>query len=103
MGTSRGSGQPPSKNGRNGHNGQSGQAPGPARPTEGGSVERFVQLMNTQAKALGLNATTFKNPEGLTEAGRVELIRAAEHLETITELEAMPPTLADPFPKGLPE
>lgn len=39
----------------------------------------------------------------VTEAGRVELIRAAEHLETITELEAMPPTLADPFPKGLPE
>ena len=34
----------------------------------GGSVERFVQLMNTQAKALGLNATTFKNPEEIGRA-----------------------------------
>jgi serine-type D-Ala-D-Ala carboxypeptidase (penicillin-binding protein 5/6) len=35
----------------------------------GGSVERFVQLMNEQAKALGLKNTVYKNPEGLTEAG----------------------------------
>ena len=35
----------------------------------GGSVERFVQLMNDQAKALGLKNTGYKNPEGLTEAG----------------------------------
>ncbi|MFZ2736881.1 MAG: D-alanyl-D-alanine carboxypeptidase family protein [Burkholderiaceae bacterium] len=35
----------------------------------GGSVERFVQLMNDQAVVLGMRATTYKNPEGLTEPG----------------------------------
>ncbi len=35
----------------------------------GGSVERFVELMNDQAKVLGMRATTYKNPEGLTEPG----------------------------------
>ncbi len=34
-----------------------------------GSVERFVQLMNEQAKALGLKNTAYKNVDGLTEAG----------------------------------
>jgi D-alanyl-D-alanine carboxypeptidase (penicillin-binding protein 5/6) len=41
----------------------------------GGTVERFVQLMNEQAKALGLKATTYKNPEGLTEAGHTTTAR----------------------------
>jgi serine-type D-Ala-D-Ala carboxypeptidase (penicillin-binding protein 5/6) len=35
----------------------------------GGTVERFVELMNAQAKALGMNATSYRNPEGLTQAG----------------------------------
>jgi D-alanyl-D-alanine carboxypeptidase (penicillin-binding protein 5/6) len=35
----------------------------------GGSVERFVQLMNERARILGMKATTFTNPEGLTEPG----------------------------------
>ncbi len=35
----------------------------------GGSVERFVQLMNEQAQALGMKATRFANPTGLTQAG----------------------------------
>ena len=48
----------------------------------GGSVERFVQLMNTQAKAMGLNATTFKNPEGLTEAGHTTTARDLGTLAT---------------------
>ena len=48
----------------------------------GGSVERFVQLMNTQAKAMGLNATTFKNPEGLTEAGHTTTARDLSVLAT---------------------
>ncbi len=48
----------------------------------GGSVERFVQLMNTQAKALGLSATTFKNPEGLTEAGHTTTARDLSVLAT---------------------
>ena len=35
-----------------------------------GTAERFVQLMNDQAKALGMKATTYKNPEGLSEPGQ---------------------------------
>lgn len=35
----------------------------------GGSVEHFVELMNEQAKALGMKSTAYKNPEGLTQAG----------------------------------
>ncbi len=56
----------------------------------GGSVERFVQLMNTQAKALGLNATTFKNPEGLTEAG---------HTTTARDLSVLATRLIGDFPE----
>jgi D-alanyl-D-alanine carboxypeptidase (penicillin-binding protein 5/6) len=41
----------------------------------GGSVERFVQLMNDQAKALGMNSTGYKNPEGLTVAGHTTTAR----------------------------
>jgi predicted Zn-dependent protease with MMP-like domain len=77
MGTSRGSGQPPSKNGqRNGHNGHSGQASGPSRPTEGGSVERFYaeldrcwelmesgDLEGAQKRALKLLRTDGDSPE----------------------------------------
>lgn len=40
-----------------------------------GSVERFVQLMNQQAKAIGMVNTTYKNPEGLTEAGHTTTAR----------------------------
>jgi serine-type D-Ala-D-Ala carboxypeptidase (penicillin-binding protein 5/6) len=40
-----------------------------------GSVERFVQLMNTQATALGMSKTSYKNPEGLTEAGHTTTAR----------------------------
>ncbi len=41
----------------------------------GGSAERFVQLMNFQAGALGMKATTYKNPEGLTEPGHTTTAR----------------------------
>ncbi|MEN9550311.1 MAG: D-alanyl-D-alanine carboxypeptidase DacC precursor [Pseudomonadota bacterium] len=41
----------------------------------GGSVDRFVQMMNDQAKVLGMKNTTYKNPEGLTEAGHVTTAR----------------------------
>jgi serine-type D-Ala-D-Ala carboxypeptidase (penicillin-binding protein 5/6) len=40
-----------------------------------GSVERFVQLMNEQAKVLGMSKTVYKNPEGLTEAGHTTTAR----------------------------
>lgn len=35
----------------------------------GGSAERFVEMMNAQAKLLGMQSTGYKNPEGLTEPG----------------------------------
>lgn len=41
----------------------------------GGSREAFVQKMNEQARQLGLKATTYKNPEGLTEVGHVTTAR----------------------------
>jgi serine-type D-Ala-D-Ala carboxypeptidase (penicillin-binding protein 5/6) len=47
-----------------------------------GSVERFVQLMNEQAKALGMNKTQYKNPEGLTEAGHTTTARDLALLST---------------------
>jgi serine-type D-Ala-D-Ala carboxypeptidase (penicillin-binding protein 5/6) len=48
----------------------------------GGSVERFVQLMNEQAKVLGLKNTGYKNPEGLTEAGHTTTARDLSVLTT---------------------
>ncbi len=47
-----------------------------------GSVERFVQLMNEQAKALGMSKTVYKNPEGLTEAGHTTSARDLAVLST---------------------
>jgi D-alanyl-D-alanine carboxypeptidase (penicillin-binding protein 5/6) len=47
-----------------------------------GSVDRFVQLMNDQAKVLGMNSTTYKNPEGLTETGHVTTARDLGTLAT---------------------
>jgi D-alanyl-D-alanine carboxypeptidase (penicillin-binding protein 5/6) len=48
----------------------------------GGSVERFVQLMNEQAKVLGMKSTAYKNPEGLTEAGHTTTARDLSILAT---------------------
>jgi D-alanyl-D-alanine carboxypeptidase (penicillin-binding protein 5/6) len=48
----------------------------------GGSVDRFVQLMNEQTKVLGMKATTYKNPEGLTEAGHTTTARDLSILAT---------------------
>jgi D-alanyl-D-alanine carboxypeptidase (penicillin-binding protein 5/6) len=41
----------------------------------GGDVERFVQLMNDQAKVLGMKSTSYRNPEGLTEPGHTTTAR----------------------------
>ena len=41
----------------------------------GGTAERFVQLMNDQAKLLGMKATTYKNPEGQSEPGHTTTAR----------------------------
>ena len=55
-----------------------------------GSVERFVQLMNEQAGRLGMKATRYKNPEGLTEAG---------HLTTARDLGILATRLMRDFPE----
>jgi serine-type D-Ala-D-Ala carboxypeptidase (penicillin-binding protein 5/6) len=47
-----------------------------------GNVERFVQLMNEQAKVLGMTKTVYKNPEGLTEAGHTTSARDLALLST---------------------
>jgi D-alanyl-D-alanine carboxypeptidase (penicillin-binding protein 5/6) len=48
----------------------------------GGSVERFVDLMNQQAKVLGMKSSSFKNPEGLTVAGHTTTARDLATLAT---------------------
>ena len=48
----------------------------------GGSVEHFVQLMNDQAKALGMKSTSYKNPEGLTQPGHTTTARDLSVLAT---------------------
>ena len=48
----------------------------------GGTAEHFVQLMNEQAKALGMKSTTYKNPEGLTEPGHTTTARDLSILST---------------------
>ncbi len=55
----------------------------------GGSVERFVQLMNDQAKNLGMKATAYRNPEGLTEPG---------HTTTARDLGVLATRLMQDFP-----
>jgi serine-type D-Ala-D-Ala carboxypeptidase (penicillin-binding protein 5/6) len=56
----------------------------------GGNVERFVQLMNEQAKVLGLKNTGYKNPEGLTAAG---------HSTTARDLSVLATRLMADFPQ----
>jgi len=55
----------------------------------GGTSEHFVDMMNTQAKALGMHNTSFKNPEGLTQTG---------HLTTARDLAILATRLMTDFP-----
>ncbi len=48
----------------------------------GGSAERFVELMNQQAKALGMKSTGYRNPEGLTAPGHTTTARDLSILAT---------------------
>ncbi len=48
----------------------------------GGTVERFVELMNQQARALGMKSTGYKNPEGLTAPGHTTTARDLSILAT---------------------
>ena len=56
----------------------------------GGTVERFVELMNDQAKALGMKSTGYRNPEGLTQAG---------HTTTARDLSILATRLMQDFPE----
>lgn len=56
----------------------------------GGTAERFVQMMNDQAKALGMKGTSYKNPEGLTAAG---------HITTARDLSTLARRLMSDFPE----
>ena len=56
----------------------------------GGSVDHFVQMMNAQAKALGMKSTGYKNPEGLTEPG---------HITTARDLSILASRLMQDFPQ----
>jgi D-alanyl-D-alanine carboxypeptidase (penicillin-binding protein 5/6) len=55
----------------------------------GGTAEHFVELMNQQAKALGMKSTGYKNPEGLTEPG---------HTTTARDLSVLSVRLMQDFP-----
>jgi D-alanyl-D-alanine carboxypeptidase (penicillin-binding protein 5/6) len=56
----------------------------------GGTVEHFVELMNEQAKVLGLKNTVYKNPEGLTAPG---------HTTTARDLSILAARLMRDFPE----
>ena len=55
----------------------------------GGTVDHFVQMMNAQAKVLGMKSTGYKNPEGLTEPG---------HITTARDLSILAGRLMQDFP-----
>lgn len=59
----------------------------------GGSVERFVQMMNDQAKVLGMKNSSYRNPEGLTESG---------HSTTARDLGILASRLMGDFPEFVP-
>ncbi len=48
----------------------------------GGTAERFVELMNQQAKVLGMKNTGYRNPEGLTAPGHTTTARDLSLLST---------------------
>jgi D-alanyl-D-alanine carboxypeptidase (penicillin-binding protein 5/6) len=59
----------------------------------GGTAEHFVDMMNQEARALGMKNTTFKNPEGLTAPG---------HLSTARDLSILATRLMQDFPDDMP-
>jgi serine-type D-Ala-D-Ala carboxypeptidase (penicillin-binding protein 5/6) len=58
----------------------------------GGTAEHFVDMMNQQAKALGMKATTYKDPEGLPVPG---------HLTTARDLSILATRIIRDFPEYL--
>jgi serine-type D-Ala-D-Ala carboxypeptidase (penicillin-binding protein 5/6) len=59
----------------------------------GGSVERFVQMMNDQAKVLGMKNSSYRNPDGFIEAG---------HTTTARDLGVLATRLVRDFPEYAP-
>jgi serine-type D-Ala-D-Ala carboxypeptidase (penicillin-binding protein 5/6) len=59
----------------------------------GGTVEHFVELMNAQAQAIGMQHTSYKNPEGLTVPG---------HTSTARDLSLLATRLMREFPQYTP-
>jgi serine-type D-Ala-D-Ala carboxypeptidase (penicillin-binding protein 5/6) len=59
----------------------------------GGTVEHFVELMNQQAKALGMKNTAYKNVDGLPEPG---------HVTTVRDLSILSTRLLQDFPEYVP-
>jgi len=58
-----------------------------------GSVETFVEMMNRQAQAFGLKATSFRNPDGVNVPG---------HVSTARDLSDLAARLITDYPKVLP-
>ncbi len=56
----------------------------------GGTVDKFVQMMNEQAKALGMKNTGYRNPDGMTETG---------HTTTARDLSVLATRLMSDFPQ----
>lgn len=56
----------------------------------GGTAEKFVQMMNDQAKAMGMKSTAYKNPEGEAESG---------HTTTVRDLGVLATRLMNDFPQ----
>ncbi len=56
----------------------------------GGTAEHFVEMMNAQAKVLGMKSTHFTNPDGLTEPG---------HITTARDLGILASRLMQDFPE----
>jgi serine-type D-Ala-D-Ala carboxypeptidase (penicillin-binding protein 5/6) len=56
----------------------------------GGTLERFVEMMNAQAQALGMKSTKYLNPEGLTAPG---------HTTTARDLATLATRLMQDFPE----
>ncbi|MDH5708379.1 MAG: D-alanyl-D-alanine carboxypeptidase [Hylemonella sp.] len=55
-----------------------------------GTVERFVELMNAQARTLGMTSTNFKNPTGLPQEG---------HVTTASDLARLAARILGDFPE----
>jgi D-alanyl-D-alanine carboxypeptidase (penicillin-binding protein 5/6) len=58
----------------------------------GGTIEHFVQMMNDQARALGMTATAYKNPDGLPAPG---------HMTTARDLATLAQRLLHDFPQDV--